>query len=1288
VDPQAPQPRAHYLSNGHYSILITAAGGGFSAWEDIDLTRWRPDSTLDNWGSWIYVQDQESGAAWSSGLQPTGVIGDEQEVFFSSHFAEFHRQDGSLAQVTEVFVTPEDDVEVRLVTLTNHGDQSRRLRLTSYGEVVLAPQVADARHPAFNKLFIETERLPRGNGLLFHRRPRSKSEEGIYLAHAVVTSPGEITIVRPRLETDRGRFLGRGRTARRPVALDAGSLPGTGASLDPIFSIGKVVYLPPHGTLRLAFLTVAARSAEGSRALIDRYSSLDAIDAALEQARALTEVEMNELEISNSQLEDFQTLLSLLVFPSSALRASPERLAANHKGQPGLWPFAISGDYPILLVEIETEHELTLARELLQAHTYWRRRQLMIDLVFLDKQGTSYNQELSSQLYRLVASTESEGWLNRRGGVFLLHADQMGEADRLLLETTARVVLDGARGTLAEYLQHSLALDHKPSRLPPFSPALPDGVDPQPTVPLSRPQGLLHDNSLGGFSPDGNEYCIYLAPGQVTPAPWVNVIANPHFGFLASESGLGVSWAENSGENRLSPWGNDPISNEPHEAIYLRDEDTAIVWSPTPQPAPAQAPYLARHGAGYTIFEHHSHGLRQRLRVFTPPDAPLKILQLNLENTWDRARRLTATYYVEWVLGVTRDSAQQYLIPEFNDDPQVLLVRNPYNTEFSERVAFVSASNPLHGLTADRTEFLGRLGSLEDPAALKRIGLAGTVEAGLDPCAALQLHIDLQPGASEQIFFILGQADDRDAALAMASQYQDPQQVQTAWEANNRFWNDLLGAVQVHTPEPTFDLLINHWLLYQTLACRIWGRTAFYQSSGAYGFRDQLQDVLALLHVAPHLAREHLLRAARHQFEAGDVLHWWHSPAGRGVRTHISDDLLWLPYVTAEYVNFTGDDTVLSEKVPFRRAPLLKPGEDERYGQYPETSTTFTLFEHCRRALVKGMTSGLHNLPLMGGGDWNDGMNRVGIEGRGESTWLGWFLYSTLNRFADLCERRGQDEPAAGYRQRASDLAQAIEHSAWDGEWYLRAFYDDGSPLGSSESRECQLDSIAQSWAILSGGGDQQRAARAMQSVSERLVRRSQRLVLLFSPPFDKTLRDPGYIKGYPPGVRENGGQYTHAALWSAWALVGLGRIEEGFELFQFLNPILHADAFEKATHYRVEPYVVAADVSSAPPFTGQGGWTWYTGSSSWMYRLGLEGFLGLKKRGDRLKVDPHIPREWPGFRLTYRFGPATYEIEVQNPDRVHQGVQQVSLNGRVFPEKEIPLSQDGGIYSVLILMG
>ncbi len=927
-------------------------------------------------------------------------------------------------------------------------------------------------------------------------------------------------------------------------------------------------------------------------------------------------------------------------------------------------------------MRIAEEEGLPVVQELLQAHAYWRKRGLKIDLVILNTRMAGYNQELRDQIQRLLVLMQGEIWLNQRGGIFMLYAHQLNEADTVLLQAAARVVLDAGVTDLSTAMA---ILRRQPEQLPPFAPSAVVEEGELHLPPVARPAGLIFDNGLGGFSSDGREYVIYLDGEQQPPAPWVNVIANPEFGFLVSESGSGPTWALNSGENRLTPWSNDPVTDPSGEVLYLRDEETAEVWTPTPQPAGARSPYLVRHGAGYTVFEHNSHGLRQRVRLFVPPDAPVKVWHLRLENATQRPRRFTATFYAEWVLGVTRDTGVQHIIPDFDEGSQALLARNPWRPEFGERVAFAAPSRRLHGLTTDRSEFLGRLGSVQRPAALGRIGLRGVVQAGLDPCAALQLHIDLPPGESDEIWFLLGQGGDRADAITLATRYQDAAQVEQAWQAANDFWNDLLGAVVVHTPDPAMDLLLNRWLLYQSLSCRIWGRSAFYQSSGAFGFRDQLQDVMGLVHAAPGLARQHILTAAGRQFEAGDVLHWWHPPSGRGVRTRCSDDLLWLPFVTAHYVEATGDDSILAERTPFLQAAPLAAGEDDRYGEYPTGSGNASLYDHCRRALERGTTAGSHGLPLMGSGDWNDGMNRVGAGGRGESVWLGWFLHATLSRFAGLCERQGDAAQGAAYREQAAALHEALERYGWDGQWYLRAFYDDGSPLGSSQNDECQIDAIAQSWAVLSGAGDPERSTQAMDAVLHRLVRAEDRLLLLFTPPFDKTPRDPGYIKGYLPGIRENGGQYTHAAVWTAWAFAELGRTETAESLFRLLNPIYHADTPAAVERYKVEPYVVAADIYGVAPHTGRGGWTWYTGSAAWMYRLGIEGILGLRRVAAGLLIEPRLPPDWPGYEASYRFGATTYHIRVRNRGASGEvGEATMTVDGQAVQGSLVELHDDG----------
>jgi cyclic beta-1,2-glucan synthetase len=1278
-------PRTHLLSNGRYTVMVTAAGSGFSRWRELAVTRWREDSTRDSWGTFVFLRDVRTGRVWSAGFQPSGILADHYDVVYSEDRAKITQRDASLSITLEIVVSPEDDAELRRLTVTNLESRAREIDLTSYAEVVLAPQAADEAHPAFSNLFVETEFVPHLGALVATRRPRSADEHQVWLAHLAAHEGGRVGSL--QYESDRAQFLGRGRGARTPLSvIDGGPLTNsTGTVLDPIVSLRHRMAIPSRGTVRIVYTTLVERSREEALQLAEKYKQSATFERESTLAWTQAQVQLHHLMITQDEAHLFQRLANRLLYTDPTLRAAPQVLATNRRGPSGLWAHGISGDLPIVLVRIEQDDERDVVRQLLRAHEYWGLKGIPSDVVILNSKGASYAQDLQHSIEAMVrASQTAVGHETHRehGNVFVLREDLMSPQDLVLLRSAARVLILASRGSLSEQV----------IRLGRSAPTLPRPRSPSEKAETVSPPALDLEffNGLGGFTPDGREYVTVLGKGQWTPAPWINVVANPGFGFQVSESGSGFTWSMNSRENKLTPWSNDPVCDPPGEAIYVRDEDSGLVWGPTCLPIREEAwPYVIRHGQGYSRFEHTSHGIALDLLMLVPLHDPVKISRLTLENRSGRTRRLSVTGYAEWVLGVARTGSSPFVVTDIDKATGAMFARNSWNEEFENRVAFADLGGLQTCWTGDRLEFLGRNASLDHPESLERDEeLSGKTGAGLDPCAALQTIVELEAGERAEVRFLLGQGESREESQSLIERYRAMSCDQVLREVQEH-WDKLLGAVQVKTPDRSMDLLLNRWLLYQTLSCRVWSRSALYQSGGAYGFRDQLQDVLALTVAKPDAAREHLLRAAARQFKDGDVQHWWHPPAGRGVRTRISDDRLWLPYAVAQYLRSTEDRAVLDEAVPWLEGAQLEDQQQEAYFKPAETEERATLFEHCAQALDGSLDVGCHGLPLIGAGDWNDGMNRVGHEGRGESVWLGWFLIANLKEFIQLAELRADTERAARWRARAASLESSLDREAWDGEWYRRGFFDDGTPLGSGANDECRIDSISQSWAVLSGAGNSGRPRQAMDSVERELVRRTERLLLLLTPPFDQTSSDPGYIKGYPPGVRENGGQYTHAAIWSVIAFAELGDGDKVADLFDLLNPIHHAETRAGVLKYKVEPYAVAADIYSEPPHVGRGGWTWYTGAAGWLYRAGLEWMLGFRKRGSALCIDPCIPRSWKGFEATYRHGRTLYRITVENPKRVGSGVSRISLDGATLPGGTlVPLSDDGREHRIDVVIG
>jgi len=1272
-------PVTHLLSNGRYAVMLTATGAGYSRWGEMAVTRWREDVTRDDWGSFIFLKDTGSGEIWSPGAYSADTATQSQDVFFAEDRAEFIRHDGTLTTVMDVLVSGEDDGEVRRISLTNTGRKPREIELTSYCELVLTTPATDNAHPAFAKMFVQTEYLPEFGALVATRRKRAPGESEIWAAHFAIVE-GDIS-ADPQYESDRLKFLGRGNEIGRAAAV-VGEEPlsnTVGTVLDPIFSLRHRVVVAPGKLARVAFWTLVASSREELMVLLDTHHSRSAYDRVKTLAWTQAQVQLRHLDVEPEEAADFQRLAAPILYADPEFRAAPEVILRGAGRQSGLWPLSISGDLPIVLLRISDMEDMPQVRQLLRAHEYWRMKQLGVDLVIINERASSYVQDLQNSIESAVRANQARPPLPAelaQGTVHVLRADLISGESRALLNSVARVSLSAHHGLIADQLARMPA-----AALPsaPVSDRTPRTLAPQ----MPAPTGLEFFNGIGGFDSDGTEYVIVLQSGDQTPAPWINVIANPEFGFQVSATGSGYTWAQNSRENQLTQWSNDPVAEPMGEAIFIRDEASGAVWSPTAQPIRDEGTYVARHGFGYSRFEHTANGIAASLLQYVPLKDPIKISRLTLTNRTDRVRRLSVTTYAEWVLGTARGANGPFIATERDTATGALFARIPWNTAFPDRVAFADLGGRQTAWTADRTEFIGRNGSLDQPAVLSGDKLlSGKTGAGLDPCSALQCQIELAPGQSMEIVAFLGQCATSDDAAALIARYRVADLDAVLAEVTGH-WAALTGSVQVKTPDRAMDIMLNGWLLYQTLACRIWARSGFYQASGAYGFRDQLQDGMALTFARPHETRQHILRAAARQFVEGDVQHWWLPHSGQGVRTRISDDRVWLAFATATYIGAAGDPAILDEMVPFLEGPILAEGAHDAFFEPEVSEDSATLFEHCARGLDQCLElTGANGLPLIGTGDWNDGMSRVGEGGKGESVWLGWLLVRTIALFAPFAETR---DPVRAKRwlAHAASVTAALEAAAWDGEWYRRATFDDGSWLGSAGSGECEIDSIAQSWAALSGAADPGRATTAMAALDRRLIDEENGLALLFTPPFDKTQRDPGYIKGYPPGLRENGGQYSHAAMWAILAFAKMGQSEKAHALFSLINPINHALTPDAAGVYKVEPYVVAADVYSVAPHTGRGGWNWYTGSAGWMYRAGVEGILGIRREGDVLVIEPCIPRQWQGFSARVEVEGTSWDISVTASSEdtrsgLHAVLDGVPDAARTGP---IRLALDGGAH-------
>ena len=1270
--------RSDVISNGVYTIAINEYGQGFSKCEDIYVNRFKETDDYSQ-GIFLYLKNIKSGKILE-------ISKDNEQVLFMPDQVWFEGKLDFIRTKLKLTLDPEEAVEIRSLEIENTGNREEVLEISSIFEPILSTKAQDVAHPSFNNLFLIFHYDNENNTLEVKRRKRGKTEKSMYL-ETLFTTDAE-TVTDNEFEIGKEKINQRGELGI-PVSIKK-SLPFSkklGLEPEPEVALRKTIKLPGGKKVSVNLIISVNESQNQAIENLNKYKNIENIKRAYDISKANIEAESRYLDVKSSEIELYQKVLGYIIFDNPIRYRQIKKLNILSFSQCDLWKYGISGDLKIILVKIRDINDIDVICQVLKMYEFFRSKNIEIDLVFLDEENHSYENYVLEEINSEIEDKHLSYMINQRAGIFILSKNEITKKDLDLLNYVACFIIDTHKGDLS-HLIHDLEEEYIGSIQNIPEEYFDEDIEEEnykSQIDILNSSENKYLNEYGAFSPDGKEYLIKANKNSRLPTVWSHIIANDKFGSLVTENMGGYTWHRNSRLNRISSWQNSAFLDIPSEIIYMEDLKTNKKWSLGLNPMPDENDYNIIYGFGYAKYIHESQGILQELETFVPENDSIKINILKLTNNTIERKKVKIVYYIKPVLGEDETISNGYLKINYDVNSNLVIAENLYESEFKSKV-FISSSEKIKSFTGDKKFFLGR-GGISNPDGLNKVRLNNSTGFGKQNCIAIQIEVEIDSMGEKEIVLNIGAEQNIIDAKSIAYKYSKISNCRQENENVRKMWKERLENLQVYTPIESINIMLNGWTLYQTITSRLFGRTGFYQSGGAYGFRDQLQDTLCLKYVNPDLIRKQIIKHSKHQFIEGDVEHWWHEEISRGIRTRFSDDLLWLVYVLEEYIECTNDVSILEAEIPYLQGNILQENEEERYEIYKESEIKESIYCHAIKAIEKSLNFGEHGLPKIGTGDWNDGFSEVGNKGKGESVWLGFFLYHVIQRFLPYIREKGEIERYERYSKILTDLQISLNNQGWDGRWFRRAYMDDGKILGSIENEECRIDSIAQSWAIISGAGNQDKQIIAMESLENHLVDRENGIIKLLDPPFNEGDLNPGYIKAYLPGVRENGGQYTHAAIWAIIAETLLKNGEKALDLYKMINPIEHSKNKASANQYKVEPYVIPADVYGAGNLAGRGGWTWYTGSSSWFYKAGIEYILGLKIEKGVLSLNPCIPRDWKEYTIKYKYGRTIYNIKVNNPNKKNYGVSSFKVNGEDIKDKSIKLQDDGKVYDVEVEM-